>query len=735
MRRLASWSFRHRWIVVGAWVAAFLILFGVVKAAGTDYSNDFTLPASESTRALELLQAAAPQQSGDSEQIVIATSDGTKVTDPQVQQSVETMLAKVETLPHVVSVQSPYASDAPGQINPDETVAFATVTLDQQAQDLSIAYAKQFVQTATTADGDGVVIAVSGQLAQQANQPSVGGTGLGIITAGIVLFLVFGSLFAMAMPLASALIALGTAISAIGLVSKVMTMPVFSTELVLLIGLGVGVDYALFIVSRHRQGLQAGRSVQESVELAIDTSGRAVLFAGTIVCVALLGMFTLGISFLYGLAVASSIGVLFTMIAALTLLPAMLGFVGPKILSRKQRRTLAAEGPHGSREDGFWVRWAAAVEKSPVLYGAIALFLILALAAPFLRLRLGSSDQGNDAIGSTTRTAYDLLAQGFGPGFNGPLLVVAETTDPAQADAMTQLATTIQTQPGVAAVTPVTTIPAKDGSEVVLFSVYPTSAPQDAATTDLINALRDGVIPPVVTSSGATVYVGGITAIFTDFATVLTSKLPLFIGAVVLFSFILLALVLRSLVVPLKAAIMNLLSIAAAFGIVTAVFQWGWLGDLFGVSRPGPVEAFLPVMLFAILFGLSMDYEVFLVMRIHEEWLRSGDNGVAVRRGLSATGGTITAAAAIMIVVFGSFILGGERIIKEFGLGLAAAIFVDAVIIRTALVPSLMLLMGKANWWFPAWLDRILPRIHVEPEDLSELDEMPARGSAQPIDA
>ena len=340
MRRLASWSFRHRWIVVGAWVAAFLILFGVVKAAGTDYSNDFTLPASESTRALELLQAAAPQQSGDSEQIVIATSGGAKVTDPQVQQSVEAMLAKVETLPHVVAVQSPYASDAPGQINPDETVAFATVTLDQQAQDLSIAYAKQFVQTATTAAGDGVVIAVSGQLAQQANQPSVGGTGLGIITAGIVLFLVFGSLFAMAMPLASALIALGTAISVIGLVSKVMTMPVFSTELVLLIGLGVGVDYALFIVSRHRQGLQAGRSVQESVELAIDTSGRAVLFAGTIVCVALLGMFTLGISFLYGLAVASSIGVLFTMVAALTLLPAMLGFVGPKILSRKQRRTL-----------------------------------------------------------------------------------------------------------------------------------------------------------------------------------------------------------------------------------------------------------------------------------------------------------------------------------------------------------------------------------------------------------
>ena len=504
MRKLASWSFTHRWIVVGAWLAAFVILFGITKAVGTAYNDDFTLPATESTSALELLQAAAPQEAGDSEQIVIGTDAGTTVTDPQVQQAVETMLAEVATLPHVVAVQSPYGKDAVGQINADGTVAFATVTFDQQAQDLSIAFAKDFVTAATSASGDGVVIAVSGQLAQQANQPSVGGTGLGIITAGIVLFVVFGSLFAMAMPLASALLALGTAISVIGLVSKVMTMPVFSTELVLLIGLGVGVDYALFIVSRHRQGLQAGRSVQESVELAIDTSGRAVLFAGTIVCVALLGMFTLGISFLFGLAVASSIGVLFTMIAALTLLPAMLGFVGPKILSRRQRRALATEGPHGSRQDGFWVRWATAVEKRPVLFGAIALFLILALAAPFLRLRLGSSDQGNDSIGSTTRTAYDLLAKGFGPGFNGPLLVVAETTDTAQADAMTQLATTIQGQPGVAAVTPPTTIPAKDGSQVVLFQVYPTSAPQDAATTDLISALREGVIPPVVTASGAT---------------------------------------------------------------------------------------------------------------------------------------------------------------------------------------------------------------------------------------
>ena len=724
MRRLASWSFNHRRIVVAAWLAAFVIFFGISRAVGTAYSNNFTLPNTESTQALDLLRAAAPKESGDTEQIVIGTSGGVKVTDPQIQHRVEAMLADVAKLPHVVGVQSPYAPEGAGQVSPDGTVAFATVAFDRQAQDLSIGFAKDFVNAATTAKGPDLVVAVSGQLAQQANPPSVGGTGLGIITAGIVLFLVFGSLFAMAMPLGSALVALGTAASVIGLVSNVMKMPEFSIELVFLIGLGVGVDYALFIVSRHRQGLQVGRDVGSSVELAIDTSGRAVLFAGTIVCIALLGMFALGISFLYGLAVAASIGVLFTMIAALTFLPAMLGFVGPRILSRRQRRTLAADG-HRSTRDGFWVRWSRTVERSPLLYGGVALLIILLLAMPFFRLRLGSSDQGNDAKGTTTRTAYDLLAKGFGPGFNGPLQVVAETTDPGQAADMKQLATTIQGRPGVAAVTPVTTIPAKNGTQLVLFEVYPTSAPQDAATTDLIDSLRRDVIPSAMGSTGLKVYVGGITAIFTDFASVLTAKLPVFIGVVVLLSFVLLALVLRSLVVPLKAAIMNLLSIAAAFGILTAVFQWGWLGGVFGASRPGPIEAFLPVMLFAILFGLSMDYEIFLVMRIHEEWLRTGDNRQAVGRGLSATGGTITAAAAIMIVVFGSFILGGERIIKEFGLGLAAAIFVDAVIIRTALVPSLMLLMGKANWWFPSWLDRVLPRIHVEPEDLSELDEEP----------
>jgi RND superfamily putative drug exporter len=732
MRALATWSFRHRRLVVAGWILALILASGLARAVGTAYSNDFTLPDTESTRALDLLASVAPQRSGDTDQIVFATRDGTPVTDASVKAAIEPMLAEVANLPHVSGVVSPYSDAGAGQVSKDGSVGFATVTFDVQAQDVSLHDARRFVDTAASAAGPNLVVGASGQVASVATPPSVGGTGFGILAAGVVLFVVFGSLFAMLLPLASALISLGTAIGVIGLLSHVLGMPDFSSELVLLIGLGVGVDYALFIVSRHRQGLLAGRDPESSVVLAADTSGRAVLFAGIIVCIALLGMFALGISFLFGLAIAASIGVLFTMAAALTLLPALLGFLGPKVLSRRQRRKLAASGPILGRKEGFWYQWAGLVNRHPVISASVALAVILALAVPFLSLRLGSSDAGNDPKGSTTRTAYDLLAKGFGPGFNGPLEITARVHSKTDEAALKRVAAAVAADPGVVAVTPPVVIPAKDGTKVAVFGAYPASAPQDAATTRLIDRLRAGAIPRAVSGSGLTVYVGGITAIFADFADVLTAKLPLFIGVVVLLSVLLLAIVFRSLLVPITAAAMNLLSAAAAFGILTAVFQWGWLGPVFGISRTGPVESFLPVMLFAILFGLSMDYEVFLVMRIHEEWLRTGDNREAVRRGLAVTGRTITAAAVIMVLVFGSFILGGQRIIKEFGLGLAAAILVDAVVIRSSLVPSLMLLFGKANWWFPRWLDRVLPRIHVEPEDLDELDEEEPSGELAP---
>ena len=444
-------------------------------------------------------------------------------------------------------------------------------------------------------------------------------------------------------------------------------------------------------------------------------------------------------SFLYGLAIAAAIGVSFTMIAALTLLPALLGFIGPRVLSRKQKRDLAANGPRvvGSGTKGFWPKWADFIQRQPIVPAVVALLVVLIVAMPFFSLRLGSSDQGNDPTYTTTRQAYDLLSAGFGQGFNGPLqLVVAEKgqVDPA---ALAKLAAAVAEQPDVKSVVPPIVLPAHNGQQVAVISVYPDSSPQASATTDLITHLRTTTIPAATAGTAVTVYVGGTTAIFADFAKVLTSKLPLFIGLVVVLSFILLAIVFRSLVIPLTAAVMNLLSIAAAFGILVAVFQWGWLGSVFQVNQTGPIEAFLPVMMFAILFGLSMDYEVFLITRIQEEYFKSGkNNSVAVRNGLAATGKTITAAALIMILVFGAFILGGIRVIKEFGLGLAGGIAIDAVLIRMAVVPAIMLLLGDANWWFPKWLDRILPHVTVDPE-LAEMtgteDFPPAASEGEPV--
>jgi len=446
-----------------------------------------------------------------------------------------------------------------------------------------------------------------------------------------------------------------------------------------------------------------------------------VLFAGIIVCIALLGLFALGVSFLYGLAVAAAIGVALTMLAALTLLPALLGFIGPKVMSRKQKRNLAENGPRivGSDSKGFWPQWADRVRRYPWLSAGLALVILLGIALPFFSLRLGSADQGTDPAGTPTRVAFDTLSKGFGPGYNGPLQLVA-VVQPDQRPVVDNVVHAVSQQSDVAKVAQPLYIPSKTGNgDVVLVNVYPDSAPQDGTTTDLVNHLRDDTVPRAVGNSGVNILVGGTTAIYIDFANVLSAKLPLFVAIVVILSFLLLMTVFRSLVIPLTAAIMNLLSIGAALGMLVAVFQWGDLGSLIGLQGTSPVEAFLPVMLFAILFGLSMDYQVFLVSRMHEEYIKSGgDNHVAVRNGLAATGKTITAAALIMILVFGAFILGGNRVIKEFGIGLAGGILVDAVLIRMAIVPSIMMLFGQANWWFPRWLDRILPRLSVDPDDL-----------------
>jgi RND superfamily putative drug exporter len=720
MSSLARWCFRHRFVVIGLWVALLVVLGGLGRAAGNQYNDSFSLPGTESTQALKLLQSAFPARAGDSDTIVWHVTKGS-VRDPQVRGRVVAMLGRVARSPHVAGVASPYRPRGAEQISRDGRTAYATVDFDKLAQDVPKSAYTHVIDTAQAARTGSLQIELGGNGIQQATQAPPGGTeGLGVLCAAIVLFIAFGSLLAMLLPLLTTVIALGAALSAAGLLAGAINIATFAPTLAALIGLGVGVDYALLIVTRHRNQIKAGRTPEQAVQTALDTSGRAVLFAGGTVCVALLGLLVLGVSFLNGVAVAAALTVVFVMAAAVTMLPALLGVIGMRVLSRRERRRLAEEGARDTHAEGFWARWAAFVQRNPLRLAAAAALLMVALSIPFLSLRLGSSDAGNDPSGTTTRKAYDLLAAGFGPGFNGPLQLVAETPGgKADQPVLARLAAAAKATPGVASVSP--PVPNPKGS-VAIIQVVPRNAPQDQATSELINRLRSDVVPRVTHGSDVQVHVGGVTAIFDDFAGVLTGKLPLFIGVIIALGCLLLLVAFRSLLVPLVAAVMNLLAAGAAFGVVTAVFQWGWGAEALNVGRAGPVEAFLPVMMLAILFGLSMDYQVFLVSRMHEEWSRTHDNAGSVRVGQADTGRVITAAATIMVLVFGSFVLGGQRIIAEFGIGLASAVLLDALVLRTVLVPAIMHRLGPANWWLPGWLDRILPHVSVDPsEDASEV--------------
>jgi len=711
MASLARWCFRRRWTVLALWITA-LVGFGLVSGAvGTKYSNNFSLPKTDSSQATALLKASFPSQAGDSEQIVVQARTGT-LENPALRSQVQAMLAKVMTLPHVTHVTSPYSAAA--LLSPDRTIGLATVNLDLQPQNVTKADADQLITTAQSFATPTLNVQLGGAGIEQGQRSSQGTSeALGFLFALIILYFAFGrSILPALLPMLSAAMAIGVGVSIIGLVTHVTAVPIFGPILAVLVALGVGVDYALFIVTRHRRELLAGRDPEESAVLALDTSGRAVLTAGLIVCVALLGMFALQVSFLYGVAVSAATVVLLTMLASLTLLPAMLGFLGMKVLRSKDRAALA--GLSQRTGPGFWDRWASMVQVRSAVLSAMALILIVVIALPFFSLRLGLSDAGNDPKTSTTRQAYDLLAKGFGPGFNGPITVVGQFAGPADQAHFQQLLVTLAADPDVASVGAPRSSPA--GTTVVAL-VYPKSGPSAARTTSLLQRVRHTDVPRAEAGSTLVVHVGGATAITQDFAHVLSSKLPLFVGVVVLLAFLLLMVVFRSLLIPLTASVMNLLSIGAALGVMTAAFQYGWGKSILNLPESGPIDVFVPVLLFAILFGLSMDYEVFLVSRMHEEWVHSGDNTTAVTRGQAETGRVITAAALIMIFVFVSFIFGGQRVIKEVGVGFSAAIFLDAFIIRTVLVPSLMHLFGRANWWLPRWLDRVLPTFHVEPDD------------------
>jgi RND superfamily putative drug exporter len=708
--RVGVWATGHRRIVTLGWLVAVVGAIAASGAVGTNYSNNFSLKGTESQRAVDLLKRDFPAQSGDSDQIVFYAR-GASITAPAVQARVAPVLAQIARLPHVSGVVSPYSAAGAREVSRDGTIAFATVSFDQRANILPKSATERVISVAHTARSPQLEVQLGGQAIEQVERVSLGtATAVGLIAAMIVLLVTFGSLLAMGLPILTALLGLGTGIGLAGLASQVVSTPDFATQLAVMIGLGVGIDYALFLITRFRQNYRSGMDVQSSVSEAMDTAGRAVLFAGITVIIALLGQFALGVSFLYGLAVDSALAVLMTMLAALTLLPAALSRYGERI-GRLGRRARNSDESSASRDArGAWVRWSNFIQRHPWPGAVAGLAIMLALAAPALALRLGNSDAGNNPPNSTTRHSYELLAKGFGRGFNGPLQVVASLPRAGDPAATSRIAAALRASGDVASVSPARLSP---NGRTAVFLVYPSSAPQSLATSNLVGSLRKHVLPPVARSTGTQILVGGQQAGTIDFTSVLSSKLPLFVGIVVALSALLLLVVFRSLIIPLQAAFMNLLSIGASLGVVVAIFQWGWLGSFFNV-KGGPIEAFIPVMLFAIVFGLSMDYEVFLVSRIHEEWSRRRDASQAVTRGLASTGRVITAAATIMICVFLSFAVGDQRVLKLFGLSLASAVFLDAFVVRILLLPAVLELLGRRTWSLPAWLGRRLPHLAID---------------------
>jgi putative drug exporter of the RND superfamily len=711
MRSFATWCTGHRKTVIVGWIVA-LIGFGMLAGSvGSDFSEDFKLPASDSQEAFDLLETRFPAQSGDTATIVYKADAG--VEAPAVKRKMEGVFAAAARLPHVSEVASPYGDTGTAAVSDDGKIAYATVQYDTTANKLEKDDLKKLVDEGQAANAEGLQVDVGGQPIEEVRAEEEGGDIsflIGIGAAIVILLLTFGSVVAMGLPLITALFALGVGLSLVTVGTHVFDTAEFAPQLAAMIGLGVGIDYALFIVTRFRNGLDEGMEPRTAAIAAVDTAGRAVLFAGITVIIALMGMFLLGLSFLYGVAMAAALAVLFTMIAALTLLPALLTIAGRRI----DRLRIPGLGSRSTSidENTRWFRWSREVQRRPWAAAILSGALLLALCIPTLSLRLGSNDAGTDPAGSTTREAYDLLAEGFGPGFNGPFSMVGALPGKGDDEGLVLLHGALEDEDGVAKVTPIVLNPARN---TAVFQAYPTTSPESESTTELLDRIRGEVIPPIEAKTGAQLHVGGITAIFEDFGNAIADKLPLFIGVVVLLSALLLMIVFRSILVPLKAVVMNLLSIGAAFGLIVAVFQWGWGASLIGVDGSGPIISFFPIFLFAIIFGLSMDYEVFLMSRIHEEWENRQDASLAVTRGLALTGRVITAAAAIMVTVFASFMIGEDRIIKLFGLGLASAVFIDAVIIRSVLVPAIMQLLGRSAWWLPAWLDRLLPKLHVEP--------------------
>ncbi len=705
--RLARVAYRHKWLVVGGWALALVAVFVLMRALPATYETKFSLPGSESQRALDLLKQRYPARSGSSGQIVFHTdASAPALTDPAVTQQVTGIVEQAKALPAVSAVTSPF--DQPGAVSADGHTAFATVQYAVDSHSLPAGAAQALVSFVEHSGGNGLTVEAGGQVVASTERAGPGSSELiGVAAAAVILLIAFGSVVAMGLPIIAALVSLGTSVAIIGVASRFLDMTQFTPSFAGMIGLGVGIDYALLVITRFREGIHSGHSVEDSVAVAVGTAGRSVLFAGTIVMIALLGLLLIGIPFIGALGVAAAIVVGVSVVAALTLLPATLAIVGTRVDALGIPFFQNKETGH---ESSVWFKLSHAIQRRPIWFALGASVLALVLAAPVLRMYTSFSDASTNPPSSHTRRAYDLLAEGFGKGFNGPLTIVVDTRN-GGADQLSALRDALTKTPNVLSVTKPAMNPAGD---TAVITIYPGTSPQAAETNTLVHHLRDTVIPAVTGKTGMKAYVSGPTASTIDVSDIISSRTPIFFAVVIGLSFLVLMSVFRSVLIPLKAALMNLLSIGAAYGVLVAIFQWGWGERLIGIHQTGPIESFLPMMMFAILFGLSMDYEVFLVSRIREEYVAGRETSEAVSYGLASTARVISSAALIMIAVFASFALGNERVIKEFGLGLATAVFLDATIVRLVLVPSLMELFGSANWWLPRRLERVLPRIHLD---------------------
>jgi putative drug exporter of the RND superfamily len=705
MRSLARLCYRRRRYVVGGWLFLLVAVFALSGVFGGAFKTEFRLPGSESQEAVDLLEErGSVERTGGQGQVVFEAEQG--VDDPAVREAIEGLLARIESDVDQVEVVSPYEEGNEYLRAEGGRVAYAELNFGDREFSEFGDDAEIVRDLRDEVDVEGLRIELGSFIF--AEQPEFSSEFVGIAAAIVILLIAFGSLIAMGLPILTALFGIGGAAALVTLLANVMEMPDFTTQIAAMIGIGVGIDYALLVVSRYRTGLHDGLDPARSVVLALDTSGRAVVFAGLTVVIALLGMFAMNLEFVRGISISAILAVLLTMAAAITLLPALLGFAGRNIdkfgLPHRKERP-------GDAERSYWYRWSRLIQAHPWPALIVSATLLILLALPVLSMRLGFGDTGNFPESDTSRRAYDMIAEGFGPGYNDPIMVVAESQEgaPDQSE-VEDLAGRLESTEGVASVAN----PVPVGEGLALITVFSAFAPQDKETDDVVKRIRDDTVPEFEETSSLNVLTSGGPGFSIDFADFTSERLPIFIAAVLALSFILLMVVFHSVVVPLKAVLMNLLSIGAAFGLMVIVFQWGWGAELIGIGREGPIEAWAPMMLFAIVFGLSMDYEVFLLSRVREEYDRTGNNAQAVADGLAATGRVITVAAAIMVCVFGSFVLGEARDLKLFGFGLAAAVFIDATIVRMVLVPSAMELMGKANWWAPDWLVRYLPTVRVD---------------------